>query len=144
MALRALDTNGYVVVLRGGPRAAVIRAALGEAGTHLVVLMPVVAELLQGARSLAEESGIVERFVAMVPAVRRIAASPDAWAATGTRVAAMLRAGHSPEELQKRSFYLDVHIAVLCRSLGIVLMTDDGDHDRIRTHVHHHVEPLPG
>ncbi len=143
MPLRALDTNGYVEILRGGARAAAIRAALGAAGTELVVLMPVIAEVLQGARSAKEAHTLQQRIVDAVPTRRRLFASPSEWAGTGLRVADMLRAGHDPNELKQRSFWLDVHIAHLCRSRGIVLWTDDGDHKRIEPYVHHRVEPLP-
>ena len=99
MPLRALDTNGYVEILRGGPRAAAIRAAMGGAGTDLVVLMPVMAELQQGARTAAEAHALVLRFLDPVPAGRRVAANPAEWVATGALVAAMTRAGHSADEL---------------------------------------------
>jgi len=143
VALRALDTNGYVEVLRGGPRAAAIRAAMGGAGTDLVVLMPVMAELQQGARTAAEARALVLRFLDPVPASRRVAADPTEWVATGARVAAMVRAGHDPEEWARRACFLDGHVAHVCRARGIVLWTDDADHGRIRTHVGHRVEPLP-
>lgn len=143
MPLSALDTNGYVDILRGGPRAAAIHAALGAAGTRLIVLMPVIAELLQGARRLADERTVLRRFVDPVPLSRRIAATPAEWTATGERVAAMLRAGHDPVELSRRAFWLDVHIAQLCRGRGITLLTDDEDHDRIKRHVRHRTAPLP-
>lgn len=143
MPLRALDTNGYVEVLRGGPRAAAIRAAMGSAGTDLVVLMPVMAELQQGARTAAEAHALVSRFLDPVPAGRRVAANPAESVATGGLVATMTRAGHSAEELARRAFFLDMHLAHVCRARGVVLWTDDGDHERIRTYVGHRVEPLP-
>ncbi|HEY0780321.1 MAG TPA: PIN domain-containing protein [Gemmatirosa sp.] len=143
MALRALDTNGYVELLRGSPRAAAIRAALGGAGTDLVVLMPVMAELQQGARTTAEARALAVRFLDPVPAGRRVAADAAEWVATGARIAAMARAGHDREELTQRAFFLDVHIAQVCRARGIVLWTDDADHARLRAHVGHRVEPLP-
>ena len=143
MALSALDTNGYVEILRGGPRAAAIRTALAAAGVRLVVLMPVVAELLQGTRRVAEERVVLQRFVEPVPLPRRVVATPAEWAATGARVAAMLRAGEDPRALARRSFWLDVHIAQLCRARGITLLTDDGDHARIARHVKHETAPLP-
>jgi predicted nucleic acid-binding protein len=143
VALSALDTNGYVEILRGGPRDAAIRAALAAAGVRLVVLMPVVAELLQGTRRPAEERVILQRFVEPVPLARRVVATPAEWAATGSRVAAMRRAGEDPRELARRSFWLDVHVAHLCRARGITLLTDDGDHARIARHVRHTTAPLP-
>lgn len=143
MPLSALDTNGYVEILRGGPRAAAIRAALADTHVRVVVLMPVIAELLQGARRAVEERAIVQRFVEPVPFARRVAATPAEWAATGARIAAMLRAGHDPQELAQRSFWLDVHVAQLCRDRGITLLTDDGDHARIALHVRHRTAPLP-
>jgi predicted nucleic acid-binding protein len=143
MALCALDTNGYVEILRGGPRTTAIRTALGAAGTELVVLMPVVTELLQGARRTAEERLILHRFVDPVATGRRVVATAAEWVATGARVAAMLRAGYEAQELARRSFWLDVHIAQLCRSRGIVLLTDDADHERIAPHVGHRTRPLP-
>lgn len=143
MALCALDTNGYVELLRGGPRAAAIRSAVGAAGTALVVLMPVILELQQGARTAGEERGIVQRFVDAVPAARRVAASTAEWVATGARVAVMRRAGHDPVELARRSFFLDILIAQVCRSRGVVLWTDDRDHARIGAHVGHRFAPLP-
>ncbi|MEP7346096.1 MAG: hypothetical protein ABI877_12545 [Gemmatimonadaceae bacterium] len=66
MALTALGTSGYVGLVRGGPRATTIRAALGTAGTNLIVLMPVIAELLQGARTVAEDRGMLQRLVASI------------------------------------------------------------------------------
>jgi len=143
VALSALDTNGYVEILRGGARDVAIRGALAASGTRLVVLMPVIAELLQGARRGVEERRIVQRFVEPLPANRRIAATPAEWAATGAQVAAMLRAGHDPQELARRSFWLDVHVGQLCRARGITLLTDDADHARIARHVRHRTAPLP-
>jgi predicted nucleic acid-binding protein len=143
MAVSALDTNGYVEILRGGPRAATLRAALATTGVRLVVLMPVVAELLQGTRRAAEERMILQRFVEPVPLPRRVVATDVEWAATGTRVAAMLRAGEDPQALARRSFWLDVHIAQLCRARGITLLTDDADHARIARYVRHRTAPLP-
>lgn len=144
MALSALDTNGYVEILRGGPREVALRSALARLGVQLVVLMPVVAELLHGTRSVADERTIQRRFVDPVPVARRVAATPAEWTATGTRVAAMVRAGHDPKELARRAFWLDVHIAQLCRTRGITLLTDDRDHERIRPYVRHAIAPLPG
>lgn len=143
MPPRALDTNGYVELLRGGPRAAAIRAALGAAGTELVVLMPVMAELQQGARTPTEHRSLVQRFVDPVAVRRRVAATPAEWIGTGQRIATMARAGHDKAELERRAFFLDVHVAHLCRARGVVLWTDDADHDRIRPYVGHQVEPLP-
>jgi predicted nucleic acid-binding protein len=143
VALSALDTNGYVEILRGGPRDAAIRAALAAAGVRLVVLMPVVAALLQGTRRVAEERLILQRFVEPVPPGRRVVATPAEWAATGARVAAMVRAGEDPQRLARRSFWLDVHVAQLCRARGITLLTDDTDHARIARYVRHMTAPLP-
>jgi predicted nucleic acid-binding protein len=143
MPLIALDTSGYVEILRGSARAAAIHAGLHVAGTHSVALMPVVAELLQGARSTAEERLIARRFVDPVPPNRRIAATPAEWARTGATIARMLRAGHDPAELARRSFWLDVHIAQLCRLRGVLLLTDDADHRRIAPYVGHRTAPLP-
>ena len=143
MALRALDTNAYVELLRGGPRVGAIRAALGGVGTDLVMLMPVMSDLQQGAPTRAEARALVVRFLDPVPAGRRVTADPAEWVATGARIAAMARAGHDRESLERRAFFLDVDIAQVCRSRGIVLWTDDADHDRIRVHVGHRVEPLP-
>ena len=143
MPLRALDTNGYVEILRGTARAAAIRAALGASGTELVVLMPVIAELQQGARTDEEARALQQRFVDVVPERRRLVASPAERAGTGLRVADMLRAGHDMAELARRSFWLDVHIAHVCRARGIVLWTDDGDHERVRRYIGHQVESLP-
>ncbi len=143
MALSALDTNGYVEILRGGPRDATIRAALAAAGARLVVLMPVVAELLQGTRRAAEERLILQRFVEPVPPARRVAATPAEWAATGARVAATARAGEDPRQLARRSLWLDGLVAQLCRARGITLLTDDADHARIARYVRHATAPLP-
>src|SRR5438105_10993044 len=98
--------------------------------------MPVISELLQGTRSTREETIVLQRFVEPVPAPRRVAATPDEWTATGRLVAKMLRAGHDPSELARRSFYLDVHLAQICRARGITLMTDAADHARIQPYVH--------
>jgi predicted nucleic acid-binding protein len=46
-------------------------------------------------------------------------------------------------ELLRRAFYLDLHIAVLCRARGITLLSDDSDHARIRPYTGHRVLPLP-
>ena len=143
MARIALDTNGYVEILRGGPRAAAIRDEMAAARGRLFVLMPVVMELLQGARSRAEERTLRQRFMEPVPERRRVAATPAEWASTGELVATMVRAGHDEDELKQRKFWLDVHIAVLCRSRGITLLTDDRDHERIEQYVHHRTRPLP-
>jgi len=143
MALIALDTNGYIELLRGSARAAAIHAGLHVAGMHVVVLMPVIAELLQGARSTREEKLIAQRFVDPVPPSRRIAATPAEWARTGATVARMLRAGHDPAELARRSFWLDIHIAQLCRHRGVLVLTDDADHRRIARYVGHRTAPLP-
>lgn len=139
----ALDTNGYVEILRGGPAAAAIRAEMVAARGGLFVLMPVVMELLQGARNRDEERTLGQRFVDPVPEQRRVAATPAEWAGTGSVVAAMLRASHDENELKQRTFWLDVHIAYLCRTRGITLLTGDADHERIRPYVRHHTVPLP-
>jgi hypothetical protein len=91
----------------------------------------------------AEERVILQRFVAPVPLPRRVVATPADWAATGARVAAMLRAGEDRRVLARRSFWLDVHIAQLCRARGITLLTDDGVHARVARHVRHSTAPLP-
>ena len=139
----ALDTNGYVEILRGGPRSGAIRQAIGDAGVRLVLLMPVMLELLQGAPTPRAARAVRHRLLDPVPERRRIAATAAEWAATGDLVAAMLRAGHDGTELERRSFWLDVHVAHLCRSRGITLLTDDRDHTRIRPHVGHTTRPLP-
>jgi predicted nucleic acid-binding protein len=143
MARIALDTNGYVEILRGGPRAAAIRDEMAAAHGGLYVLMPVVMELLQGARSTAEARTLRQRLMDPVPEKRRVVATPAEWAGTGDVVAAMARGGHDKHELTRRAFWLDLHIAVLCRTRGITLLTDDGDHDRIEPYVYHRTEPLP-
>ena len=143
MARIALDTNGYVEILRGGPYAAAIREQMVAARGGLFVLMPVVMELLQGARSHAEERTLRQRFMDPVPERRRVAASPAEWAATGDMVAAMVRRGHDENELNQRKFWVDVHIASLCRARGITLLTNDRDHARIESYVHHKTKPLP-
>lgn len=139
----AVDTSGYVEILRGGRRAAAIRDEMAAARGGLFVLMPVVMELLQGARSRAEERTLRQRFMDPVPEKRRLAATPAEWATTGDVVAAMIRAGHDENELGQRKFWIDVHIAALCRSRGITLLTNDGDHERIEPYVHHKTNPLP-
>jgi hypothetical protein len=78
-----------------------------------------------------------------IPEGRRVAATAAEWAGTGDLVAAMLRAGYDKNELERRSFWLDVHIAYLCRARGITLLTDDQDHDRIRPHARHTTQLLP-
>jgi predicted nucleic acid-binding protein len=143
MALVALDTNGYVEIVRGGARASAIREAIAVAKSGFVLLMPVMAELLQGARSPSEAARLRQRFLDPVPERRRVAATDAEWAGTGELVSAMLRAGHDGEELALRNFWLDVHLAYLCRSRGIVLLTDDGDHARIRAHARHTPRALP-
>lgn len=139
----ALDTNGYVEILRGSPRASTIRAALSGRSTSTMVLMPVIAELLQGARTEADARSIRQRLVDVVPPARRIVADPAEWARTGEVVAAMKRNGHDPAELARRSFYLDVHVAVVCRARGITFLTDDQDHQRITPYTKHVVVALP-
>ena len=139
----ALDTNGYVEILRGGAAAEAIRAGMVSARGGLHVLMPVITELLQGARTPAEARSIRRRFLDPVPDVRRVAATPAQWAGTGDLVAEMLRAGHDRAELARRMFWLDVHVATLCRASGITLLTDDRDHLRIEPYVHHLLRPLP-
>lgn len=95
------------------------------------------------ARRTAEARVILQRFVEPVPLPRRVVATPAKWAATGARVAALLRAGEDPQELARRSFWLDLHIAQLCRARGITLLTDDSDHTRIARRVRHQTAPLP-
>lgn len=140
----ALDTNGYVEILRNGPNAAAIRNELAAAHGGLMVLMPVIMELLQGARNTAEERALRQRFLEPVPERRRVTATSAEWAATGQLVARMVRAGHDAIELGQRRFWLDVHVACLCRNWGIVLLTNDRDHQRIGPFVHHLTRPLPG
>ena len=143
MARIAVDTNGYVELLRGGPGAAALRDEMAAARGGLFVLMPVIMELLQGARNTAEARTLKQRFMDPVPEQRRVTATPAEWAGTGDVVAAMVRAGHDKNELGQRTFWLDVHIASLCRARGITLLTNDGDHDRIEPYVHHRTRPLP-
>ncbi len=38
---------------------------------------------------------------------------------------------------------LDLHVATLCRTTGITLLTNDRDHLRIARYVHHTIRPLP-
>jgi predicted nucleic acid-binding protein len=143
MARIALDTNRYVEIQRGGPNAVAIREEMAAAHGGLYVLMPVVMELLQGARNTGEARTLRQRFMDPVPEKRRVVATPAEWAATGDLVAAMTQAGHDRRELAQRAFWLDIHIAILCRARGITLLTNDGDHDRIEPYVHHRIEPLP-
>ena len=139
----ALDTNGYVELLRQGPRAEAVRAFAASPGARFVLLMPVMAELLQGARTPAEERTLTQRLLEPVPPGRRVAAGAAEWLATGRLAGALARAGHDPRELARRAFYLDLHIAVLCRARGITLLSDDSDHARIRPYAGHRVLPLP-
>ena len=143
MARIAVDTNGYVEILRAGAAAAAIRTEMAAARGGLHILMPVIAELLQGARTPTEARTIRQRFLDPVPEARRVAATPAQWAATGDLVALMTRAGHDAAELEQRKFWLDLHIATLCRTTGITLLTNDKDHARIGPYVHHTIRPLP-
>lgn len=60
MTLLARDTNGYVEIV--------------QAGVGFVVLMPVIAELLQGARTVKAVASLRQHFVEPVPECRRVAA----------------------------------------------------------------------
>ena len=142
--LRALDMNGYVEVLRGGRRAPAIRAAVSGVGTDLV-------------RADARHSGVAPgraedgRVAFPRRAVPRPRACRPLSGRRPSRVGRHRRPGRGDGARRVRSRgagagrgFLDVHIARVCRSRGIVLWTDDADHVRIRVHVGHRVEPLPG
>lgn len=109
----------------------------------MVVLLPVVSELLQRATDPRSERLILATVHEAVAPQRRIAPDGGDWCTVGRTVAAMAAAGHDPAELRRRSFHLDVLLAVMCRARGITFVTNDADHARIRAHVGHAVDPFP-
>lgn len=139
----AVDTNAYVEILRRSAHGARLLEFLSRERSRVSVLTPVVSELLQGAPNAAAQRQIVATLLEAVPPGRRVTPTLDEWLDTGRALARMAAAGHDPAELLRRSFYLDVHIAVLCRKRGVTLITADRDHARIRPHVGHTVEPYP-
>ena len=102
-----------------------------------------VSELLQRVAAPAYRRAILDRFLAPMPEGRRVAPALADWIATGTWVGELAARGHDPAELMRRNFYLDLHVAVLCRARGITLVTADADHERLRTHVGHTTRPFP-
>lgn len=143
-ALFAVDTNAYVEILRRSARGERLRALLSRERSRLAVLVPVVAELLQGARTPGERHVVAATLYEAVPPNRRVTPADDEWLDTGRALARLAAGGHDPAELRRRSFYLDVQVAVVCRKRGITLVTDDRDHDRLRAHIGHTTVPLPG
>lgn len=142
-ALLAVDTNAYVELVRRSDRGERLREFLARERPRLAVLVPVVAELMQGARTPSEQRIIVATFYDAVPPTSRVTPTADEWLDTGRALARLAADGHDPSELRRRSFYLDVHLAVLCRKRGIVLIAADKDHARIRRYVGHAVAPYP-
>jgi len=139
----ALDTNAYAEILRGTPAGDRLRALATRERSRLIVLLPVMSELLQRAATPAYRTTVVERFLTPVPEQRRVAPAPSDWIATGTWVGQLAASGHDPEELRRRNFYVDLHVAVVCRARGIALVTADADHERLRVHVGHTTRPFP-
>ena len=142
-ALLAVDTNVYIEIARRTARGGRLLALLSRERSRLVVLAPVVAELLQGAHSPREQRVVVATTFEAVPPSRRVAPTGDEWLDAGRALARMAAARHDSAELARRSFYLDVLTAVLCRKRGVTLVTADRDHERIRPYVGHAVEPYP-
>lgn len=138
----ALDTNVYVDLLRGAPNAAAI-LRLTAASPPLVVLGPVVCELRLGATTPAAARRIEQSVVRRVAPGVRLAPTADEWARAGAVARAMLDAGQDAGEMARRSFFVDVVVAVLCRARGVTLVTDDADHVRIRAYVGHSLEGAP-
>lgn len=139
----ALDTNAYAELLRGSAAGDRLRAMAASDRSRLVVLLPVVSELLQRTDAPGYRRTIVERLLTAVPAQRRVAPTSDDWLATGEWVARLAGAGHDSAELKRRNFYVDLHVAVMCRARGITLVTADADHERLRAHVGHATRPFP-
>lgn len=142
-ALFAVDTNAYVELLRRSARGERLRALLSRERSRLVVLVPVVTELLQGARTPGEQRVVVATCYEAVPPNRRVTPTDDEWLDTGRALAHLAAGGHDPAELRQRSFYLDVQVAVVCRKRGVTLVTEDRDHDRLRGHIGHTTVPFP-
>lgn len=107
------------------------------------MLLPVVSELLQRGPDPTYHRQVLATVYESVPVERRVVPSPSDSIATGKLVAALVAAGHDPSEVKRRNFYLDLHVAVVCRARGIALVTADADHARIRPYVGHRVEPFP-
>lgn len=139
----ALDTNAYAEIARGTPQGERLRALVSAERGRLVVLVPVVSELLQRWLDPAYHRQVLATVYEAVPAARRVAPLAADWVATGRLVAALAAAGHDPAELSRRNFYLDLHIAVVCRARGVTLVTADADHARIRPHVGHRLQAFP-
>lgn len=100
-------------------------------------------ELLQGAATPKAQAHLVATLFEAVPEARRATPTADEWLDTGRALARIVGAKHDAAELAARSFYLDVHIAVVCRKRGITLVTDDQHHARIKLHVGHATQPYP-
>ena len=139
----ALDANAYGEILAGTPTGERLRALTLRERDRLVVLLPVVSELVQRVAAPRAHRAVLSVFHDPVPPQRRIAPSPADWLKVGQIVSALAAAGHDPEELRRRNFYLDLHVAVMCRARGVTLVTRDRDHERIRPHVGHRTEPFP-
>ncbi len=139
----AADTNAYIEIARRTAQGERIGALLSRERARLVVLVPVVTELLAGARTPREQRIVVATCYEAVPPSRRIMPTNDEWLEVGRVLAGLAARGHDPAELRQRGFYLDVQIAVLCRKRGIALVTGDRDHERLRVHVGHATVPFP-
>lgn len=139
----AFDANAYAEILRGTPTGDRLRALATRERSRLVVLLPVVSELLQRAATPVYRKLVVDHFLTPVPEQRRVVPSPADWIATGTWVGLLAALRHDPEELKRRSFYIDLHVALMCRARGVALVTADADHVRLRAHVGHTTLPFP-
>lgn len=139
----ALDTNGYAEIAAGTPTGARLRTLLARERTRLVVLLPVISEVAQRSANPEYQRDVRARFYEAVPDTRRLVPDATDWLAVGRLVATLTAAGHDPNELRRRNFYLDLHVAVMCRARGVTLVTRDRDHERIRPHVGHRTEPFP-
>ena len=134
-----LDTQFYIDVLRGTPAGAAVVQFLAARVAVVDLHALVGAELLVGAVSAAQATGIRQRLMERFKPARLLVPDATDLLAAGDAIRLLRsRNGDHPEHAQ-RNFWNDVIIAVSCRRRGRVLISRDQDHARIAAVVRHHV-----
>jgi predicted nucleic acid-binding protein len=134
-----LDTQFYIDVLRGTPAGAAVVQFLAARVAVVDLHALVGAELLAGAVSAAQATGIRQRLMERFKPARLLVPDATDLLAAGDAIRLLRsRNGDHPEHAQ-RNVWNDVIIAVSCRRRGRVLISRDQDHARIAAVVRHHV-----
>lgn len=136
-----LDTQHFIDLLGDRPVAEDILRFVRDFVAVLDFHALVGAELLFGAHGRREPAAIRQRVIDRFKPHRIIAPDAGDLLAAGDVIRDMAEEWGPTPELERRSFWNDVLIAVSCRRRGVVLLSRDPDHRRIASFVGHSFSP---